>query len=293
MTAGTSAEARPPVLAGAWYPGRREELAAAVDRYIAQVPRSTLPGDVVALIAPHAGYVYSAQVAANAYAQIKGGSYRTVVLIGPAHRATGKFATPAYSFMQTPLGDIEVDAALVSELGKRVPLDRITVEQEEGENSLEIQLPFLQRTLGAFSVLPIMMGYPLAERFARQGWQACQELSTALVDILAGRNDVLLVASTDLSHLPRYDVVVRYDEVFRKLAGEFDGQRLSEALLAGECHACGGAAVVTVMLAAKERGADAATVLAYANSGDITGERIGRPYIVGYTAVAITQRAGL
>lgn len=292
MTAGTQGGVRPPVLAGTWYPGRREKLAADVDRYLAQVPRTTLPSDIVALVAPHAGYIYSAQVAAHAYAQLSGTSIHTVVLIGPAHHASiGKFATPAYDFMQTPLGDIEIDAALVAELGKRVPLERISVEQDGGENSLEIQLPFLQRTLGDFSVVPVMMGYPLAERYGAEGWQACRELSAALVDILVDRDDVLLVASSDLSHLPRYDVVVRYDEVFTTLAGAFNAQRLAQALAAGECHACGGAAVVTVMLAAKERGAEAATVLAYANSGDVTGERVGRPYIVGYTAVAITQRA--
>jgi len=281
---------RPAYLADTWYPGGRQELSDAVDGYISEAPRHALPGSVVALVAPHAGYYYSGRTAGHAYAQVRGAAYGTVVLIGPAHRVTvGAYGIPAYDRLSTPLGQIQVDQELVEKL--RQMLDVSMVSNDEEENSLEVQLPFLQRSLGAFTLLPIMMGFSLSPYSAAQGWPLCQRLGETLAEILARREDVLLVASTDLSHLPRYDDVVRYDKVFATLLAAFDARRLAAALAAEECHACGGAAVVAALAAAQARGADAATVVHYATSADVTGERVGRPYIVGYAGAVMTRSA--
>ena len=290
MADGSGRGARPAALAGQWYPAAKRTLEAEIDGFLARVPPVTLPGSPLALVAPHAGYMYSGQIAANAYAQVRGRRYDTVVLLGPAHRTdVGALGVPSFSSFSTPLGETEIAADLVRSLGERVPLRPVV--SDHGENSLEIQVPFLQRVLGEFRLLPVLLGFSLSPWDGEQAWQLCQELGKALAEVLAGRSDVLLVASTDLSHLPDYGDVVRHDREFTRLLAQFDAQALAQALIAEECHACGGAAVVSAMVASQLMGARAATVLAYANSGDITGERRGRPYIVGYTAAAFTRPA--
>lgn len=281
-----SRDVRPSSIAGSWYPGRREQLQTTVDDLMDRAARPLLPGKVVGLVSPHAGYPYSGAIAAHAYAQIRGASYDTVVLLGPDHRGIcGAYGISAYKHFQTPLGTVEVDLPLVERLQKRLAIDRI---EDEEEHSLEIQLPFLQRTLGTFSLLPIMMGYPLMPRVGHTAWKACEMLSNALIEVLADRQNVLVVASTDLSHLYSYHEVVEHDQVFMTLIQELDPQRLADALIAGECQACGGAPVVTMMMTVKARGADKVTVLAYANSGDVTGNRVVGNYTVGYAAIALT-----
>ncbi len=273
-------------IAGSWYPGTAPQLEATVAGLIARAARPTLPGSVRALIAPHAGYPYSGGVAAHAYAQIEGATYETVVILGPDHRgATQFYGIADCDYYQTPLGQVAVDQELVQALSRLVALERI---RHDTEHSLEIQLPFLQHTLHDFTLLPIMMGYPLAPRFGAEGWQSCQMLSEALTQVLRARDRVLLVASTDLSHLYSYRDVVRYDGVFMELLKAFNPQRLAEALMAGECHACGGGPVVTGMMTATALGADTVSVLTYANSGDVTGDKRPGNYIVGYLAAAIT-----
>jgi hypothetical protein len=284
-----SLDVRSSVIAGAWYPGGRQQLESTVDNLLARAHLPALPGAVKGLIAPHAGYSYSGGIAAHAYATVKGASYGTVVLLGPDHRgATGAYGVAACKFFQTPLGEVPIEAELLDGLSQRVALDRVAGDEE---HSLEIQLPFLQRCLGSFSLLPVMMGYPLMAGYGAVAWKACQSLSQALIEVLAGRDDVLLVASTDLSHLYDYDEVTRYDKTFADLVQAFDPERLAKALMANTCHACGGAAVVTMMMVAKARGADKATLLAYTNSGDVTGSRRSGQYTVGYAAVALTASA--
>ncbi len=285
MTDSLGRRARPAALAGQWYPGDKRTLESEIDGYLARVPPVTLPGPPVALVAPHAGYIYSGQIAAHAYAQLRGRAYDTVVLLGPAHRTdVGVCGVPAFASFATPLGETEIAADVVRAVGERVPVQPIVTDH--GENSLEIQVPFLQRVLGRFRLAPLMLGFSLSPWEGEAAWRMSSDLGQALAAVLTGRDDVLLVASTDLSHLPSYSDVVRFDSVFTRLLAQFDAEALARALIAEECHACGGSAVVSAMVAAKLLGARSATVLAYANSGDITGERRGRPYIVGYTAAA-------
>jgi MEMO1 family protein len=284
----TLRDVRPSPIAGTWYPGIRGRLETTVDGLMSGAGVPHVPGDVIGLVAPHAGYAFSGAIAAQAYAQVRGSTRQTVVLLGPDHRGScGAYGIASYRQYVTPLGPVDVDLALVQKLGKLVTPDMI--EQDE-EHSLEIQLPFLQRALGSFTLLPIMLGLPLT--LESGGLSACRTLSSALTEILSDRPDVLLVASTDLSHLYDYDEVVRNDRVFADVLGSFDAQRMARALLSGECQACGGAAVVTVMTVARARGAREATVLAYANSGDVTGNRTTGNYTVGYAAAAFTTPAG-
>lgn len=265
------------VIAGSWYPGTEGQLRKTVQGYLDDVEKEELDGELVGLISPHAGYIYSGQVAAYAYKQLDGVSYDAVAIISPVHRMfVGRFAVTSAAAYETPLGLVEVDVDLIEAMNKEIDLTRVA---QDNEHSLEIQLPFLQVVLGEFKLLPIMMG--------DQGLSSCQKLGTALAKILKGKN-VLLLASTDLSHFHNYDAAVRLDEIVLERVGAYDPEGLVSDLERGKCEACGGGPVIAVMLAAQKLGANRAKVLKYMNSGDVTGDR---SQVVGYMAAAL-YRAG-
>lgn len=264
------------VIAGTWYPGTKAELTKTVDEFLANVKDDKVKGELVGLIAPHAGYVYSGQVAAYAYKQLEEMSFETVVVISPVHQFyPGRYIATSKGHYETPLGLVEVEAELLESIDREVGLSRIG---QDGEHSLEIQLPFLQRVLGDFKLVPIMIGDP--------SFASCQALSQGLVKALQASEaeSFLLVASTDLSHFHDYDTAVRLDKIVLKHVEAFDPEGLAHDLDARRCEACGGGPVVATMLAAKALGADKATVLKYANSGDVTGDRWR---VVGYMAGAM------
>jgi len=261
------------VIAGSWYPGTKAELGRMLDGFLANVKKEELGGELMGLIAPHAGYVYSGQVAAYAYKQLEGLDFPIVAIVSPVHRMfVGRYAVTAKRYYETPLGLVEVDGELVDALDEAVGLNRV---ERDDEHSLEIQLPFLQRVLGRFKLLPVMMG--------DQSLPARRALGEALAGVLRGRR-ALLVASTDLSHFHPYDTAVRLDRVVLDHIEKFDPEGLALDLERGRCEACGGGPVIAVMLAAKALGANRARVLKYANSGDVTGDRW---QVVGYVAGAL------
>ena len=183
---------RRPAVAGTFYPGSSKELTAVVDKYLADAEKKELQGELVALIAPHAGYVYSGHVAAHAYKQLQEKSINTVVLVGPSHRYMVRGAAVYDSgAFQNPLGVVEVDAELASALIEQGQGLTSMPQAHDQEHSLEVHLPFLQRLLQQFKIVPILM-----HDFSDDN---CEMLSEALSACLHGRN-ALLVASTDLSH---------------------------------------------------------------------------------------------
>jgi len=267
-------------IAGSWYPGTPEALARDVDRYLAQVPAhaTRIPGELVALVAPHAGYVYSGPVAAHAYKLLEGLAFDTVAVVSPSHRAyyAGNAVTEKQHYW-TPLGTVPVDEDLVAALARRAPVVRVS---QDAEHSLEIQLPFIQRTLGeGWTLLPIMMG-------ADHSLPACRALADGLAAALKDRR-ALLVASTDLSHFHNEATAHRLDQVVLDRVNAFDPEGLAQELVSNTCEACGGGPTVAVMLAARALGATDAQVLRYATSADVTGDRSN---VVGYMAAAITRR---
>ncbi len=262
------------VIAGTWYPGTKGELERTIDGYLANVEEAPIEGQLLGLISPHAGYIYSGQVAAYAYKQLEGLSFEVVVVVSPVHRIMymDRFAVTNKAYYETPLGLIEVDSQLVEAVSKKAGFSRVG---QDDEHSLEIQLPFLQRVLGDFKLTPIMIG--------DQSLSSCRELGQALATALKGEK-ALLVASTDLSHFHGYDAAVSLDRVVLDHVEAYDPEGLAQAMSRGQCEACGGGPVVAVMLAARELGADKAKVLKYANSGDVTGDRTR---VVGYMAGAL------
>jgi AmmeMemoRadiSam system protein B len=266
------ANLRPSPIAGTWYPGTPEALAAMIDGFLANVPPQTVPGQLLGLVAPHAGYLYSGQVAAYAYRLLQGLSYPRVVVLSPCHDFyAGRFLVSARHYM-TPLGVVHVDNETVEKLAAHLPITRL---EHDREHSLEIQLPFLQRTLGDFLLVPVML--------QNQSWQDCQDLAEAL-DRVLGAERPLLVASTDLCHAHNYEQVRSTDAA--TLAAMEQGEAQHFWKTAGALQgACGFGAVTTVLLTAQRWGAEQVQILHRTNSGDVTGERGG--YVVGYAAAAI------
>lgn len=272
---------RKPAVAGTWYPGDRASLVAEVDRYLAAAPPAVLHGRLVALISPHAGLRYSGPVAAHAYALLRGRRDLTVVLVGPSHRAAFEgVSVYARGAFATPLGEIPIDEPIAEALlgEDDALLDEPSPHRDE--HSLEMQLPFLQHLVPGLRLVPLLMG--------SQSRGEVAALAGALTRALSGR-DALLVASSDLSH---YHPARVANELDAKVVGDvqrFDPEGLMDRLESFHGHACGGGPMVAVLEAARARGADRATILRYADSGD-AGEH-DKSRVVGYLAAALTAPA--
>lgn len=269
-------QVRESVIAGSWYPGEATVLRRDIESYLAAVSEKDLPGRLVALIAPHAGYRYSGQVAAYAYKLLHKQKFDSVVVLAPSHYAafSGVSVYDQGGF-KTPLGVMPLDGDLVAALKKRDDRIRYVAEAYIQEHSLEIQLPFLQVVQPGIRLVPLIMG--------EQDWQSCERLAAAVADCVRGRS-VLVVASSDLSHFHRYDQAKSLDQLVLDRVSALDPKGLHEDLAKGRCEACGGGPVVTAMLVAQKLGANAGRVLHYANSGDVTGDR---SRVVGYMAAAL------
>jgi len=271
---------RESVIAGSWYPGDPARLTKDIKGYLKRVLVHKIEGDLTALISPHAGYLYSGQVAAHAYKLLEGKEYDIVVIVAPSHRAYFKGASvyPRGGY-RTPLGIVPIAEEVTEALMNKSTLIDAIPKAHAQEHSLEIQLPFLQVVLGEFRLVPIVMG--------DQDFPTCKEVSTAIADAIKGKN-ALLIASTDLSHFHPYENAMTLDQVVLDHVNAFDPEGLSKALKKGQCEACGGGPVVAVMLAAQALGADKSEVLNYANSGDVTGDHSS---VVGYMAAALYKSA--
>jgi MEMO1 family protein len=268
---------RKSIIAGSWYPGTPKALRSQIQGFIQAVPDTPeIAGELIALIAPHAGYVYSGGVAAHAYKLLTTRPFTQVVLIAPSHRYPFKGASiDQKDGYETPLGIIPVEQALAKAISEKSPVFKFVREGHSQEHSLEIQLPFLQETLMDFSIVPIIQG--------SQDPATCEEMARVLAEVLKGKK-VLLVASTDLSHFHPYEQAKTLDKKILDRVAAFDEKGLMQDLTQDQVEACGGGPIVTVMKTARLLSADRAMVLSYANSGDVTGDRSG---VVGYMAAAI------
>ncbi|MGB7572615.1 MAG: AmmeMemoRadiSam system protein B [Thermodesulfobacteriota bacterium] len=275
-------EIREPAVAGAFYPDNPEVLSRDVRRYLENAKKEQLEGEIVALISPHAGYMYSGQVAAYAYKLIEGKAFDSVVVVAPSHRALFKGAS-LYDRggYRTPLGTVPVDVQLSKKMMGQWKEIQFLPEAHSQEHSLEVQIPFLQVALKSFKLVPIVM-----EPY--WSWETCQHLASAIAEAVKGRK-VLLIASSDLSHFHSYEEAVRLDKIILNHIDRFDPEGLSRDLKNGSCEACGGGPIISIMLAAKALGANRGKVVKYLNSGDVTGDR---SRVVGYGAGVLYKAAG-
>ena len=278
-------QVRKPAVADAFYPANPVVLSQQIADFFKKAKKGEVEGEITALISPHAGYVYSGQVAAYGYKMLEGHKFETVVAVAPNHIFPFHGAS-VYNgaFYETPLGKIECDqevAKKIASYDKSIYLSDKghSPYAGRGEHSLEVQLPFLQIVLGKFKLVAIIMG--------DQEYETCENLAKAVSTALKGK-EALIVASSDLSHFHAYDEAVKLDKVVIDDVNSFDAKQLFEDISNGKCEACGVGPIVSAMLAARGLGADKAKVLKYANSGDVIGDRSG---VVGYMS-AVIYRSG-
>ena len=269
---------RPPAVAGMFYPQVPAVLSRDVDDLLHRAQQRKATGTILGLIVPHAGYAYSGFTAAHAYRLLEGKQFDAVIVIGPSHReyfdGISVFPGDAY---KTPLGEVPVNSGIRDELialGKGLMLANAG---HRTEHSVEVQLPFLQRTLKNFGIVPLVMGDQRREH--------CENLAECLAAVSEHRN-ILFVASSDLSHYHPYDSAVSLDHLVIADVESFNPDHLMETLEREEVEACGGGPIVSIMMAARRLGCDKSEVLHYSNSGDVTGEKEA---VVGYVAAALMK----
>jgi AmmeMemoRadiSam system protein B len=264
-------------VAGTWYPGTAPPLASAIERHLTAADRGgpDLGGDLVALIAPHAGLIYSGPVAAHAYRLLRNRRFDVAVLVGPSHVAgfEGVSLYPSGGF-DTPLGVAAIDADCAAAIAAASEVVHNLPAPHAREHSLEMQLPFLLHLAPATPIVPLLMGEQTAATAAALG--------AALTVALRGRQ-ALLIASTDLSHYHAAASASALDRVVIDCVARFDADGLQAALDVTPEHACGGGPTVAVMRAARACGARDAVILDYADSGDVSGDKSS---VVGYLAAA-------
>lgn len=272
---------RESIIAGSWYPGKPQALERTIQKYLDQAGTPSISGQLLALIAPHAGYPYSGPVAAYAYKLLSDQRFDSVIVIAPSHRVrfdgVSVYDQGGY---RTPLGVMALDTPLIESLKAKDPRIVHLPQAHTQEHSLEIQVPFLQVMLPDAKLVPLIMG--------NQDFSTCQRLADTLVDAISGKS-VLIVASSDLSHFHTGDTAKKLDSVVIDRINAFDPQGLSKSLAQGQCEACGGGPMVTAMLAAQKLGGNHSKVLKYANSGDVTGDY---DRVVGYMAAALWSNPG-
>jgi MEMO1 family protein len=265
-------------VAGSWYPGVAGRIVAEVESYLSEATPRDVAGRLVGLICPHAGLRYSGPVAAHGFAVLRGREVGTVVLVGPSHRAAFRgSAVYARGCFETPLGRVPVDQELAQALVASNPLVSDAPQPHLQEHSLEMQLPFLQHLVPGLRIVPVVMG--------DQSRAAVEGLAAALIVATPGR-DVLLLASSDLSHFNPAPVAHRLDAEVVADVERYAPDQLMARLEATPEHACGGGPIVVVMKAARALGANRATVLRYGDSGDV-GER-DKTHVVGYLSAVLT-----
>jgi len=284
-------DVRPSPIAGQWYEADPEMLARNVDEYLEEAQLPALDGEVVAVIAPHAGHAYSGAVAGYAFAALRDASTRLsaspnlVAVIAPMHHPyVEPLITTAHDAYSTPLGNVpvdkdallELDTILKSELGFG-----LSPVSNDKEHSVEIELPFLQRALASdqseWKLLPVMVR-------AREP-RVSEGLGKALANVLRDKN-FALVASTDLSHFYNHKTALTYDRAMLNEIESFNPEGAFDVERAGKGFACGLGAFTAVLWASRELGADKVKVLRHATSGNVTGDYSS---VVGYAAAVILK----
>ena len=278
-------DVRPSPIAGTWYEADPTILARIVDGYLDDAQLPELDGEVIAVIAPHAGHQYSGAVAGYAFGTLRGLSPELVAVIAPMHHPYAQpLITSAHDAYSTPLGDVLIDKDAVIELDESLKSELVfglSPISNDPEHSLEIELPFLQRALkperSEWKLLPVMV--------RAQELRVSEGLGKALARVLANKN-FALVASTDLSHFYNQKTALNYDRAMLDQIESFSPEGAFDVERAGKGFACGLGAFTAVLWASRALGADKVKVLRHATSGDVTGDYSS---VVGYGAAVILK----
>lgn len=270
-------EAKKADLAGSWYPASRNELELLVTGYLKTANPEPVKGDAFAIISPHAGYRFSGPVAAYGFKALQGKKIKTAILIGFSHRKhfDGIAVYDRGSF-ETPLGTVKVDADLAGQIASQNPRIRFYPDIFGEENSIEMEIPFIQYAFKDAMLVPVAFG--------GQSFDDAKILADALANVLKGRDDYIIIASTDLSHYHPYEEANAIDAHLVKLLNTMNARELYDESRLGLCEMCGIMPVTATLLAAQKLGYNGIKVLKYANSGDTSGDK---NRVVGYLSAVI------
>ncbi len=281
---------RPPTVAGAFYHSNIDSLNAEIERYLEldKEPKIPKQNRIIGIVVPHAGYAYSGFVAGKIYRELPERGIRTIIIISPSHQVYFNYSAvfPGDAYV-TPLGPCKVDKELSKLIASQDSNVRLSMEGHSwrkvtSEHSIEVQIPFIQKVLPSAQIVPIVMG--------SQDDQTVHSLSYAIVKALTISNrfgDVLLVASSDLSHYHSYDKAYAIDSKLLQAFTQYDYFKLSSQLHSREIEACGGGPIVAVMTICEAIGANQAISVFYATSGDSPFGSKNKEQVVGYFTGAL------
>jgi len=280
---------RPPVVAGSFYPGSPAQLYRTIKTMLNKVPEINPAGEILAAVGPHAGYVFSGQVAAYTHKLMSAVNFDTLIIIGhDSYRDAVAFTCPV-DYFQTPLGKVPVDRRMMAKMHRFNRGIKPHRSLHAREHTVEVHLPFLQVMGRQCKILPILFGDPTAEN--------CRILSDAIL-ATAGKKTVFVLASADMSHYPPYESACKIDnstlEVLKSLnIGNFFkhlAKQERRAVPNLQTTMCAKGGVGTAVLFARAHGANHGQILCYANSGDVPAGGKGR--VVGYGSVLMIKKAG-
>ncbi len=276
-------EVRKPAVAGSFYPSDREELSRLIDEcFLHPLGPGRLPpadrgtSDLIACVAPHAGYVYSGPVAAHTYLHVSSlPDPELIVVVAPNHYGIGSGVSSSRGgAWETPLGQMKVDAEAAAKLAEASGVVDFDPSAHSIEHSLEVQLPFLQRLYGdRVSFVPVSLSF--------QDLETTREVAKGVEEVMRGRRGVI-IASSDFTHYEPAELARRRDSALIAEVEAMNVERFYHTLEKEQVTACGFGAIATVMMAAKGLGFRRGELLKYANSGDVTGDNT---QVVGYGAL--------
>jgi AmmeMemoRadiSam system protein B len=283
---------REPAVAGQFYPAEKEELIKMIDGFLYNANPPKVEGKLLGLISPHAGYFYSGQVAAYSYKLLKDAQYDVVIIMGASHNMAFNYGSIYYNksdenYFLTPLGEVKINKTVSEELLKNGNIFMADARPHGLEHSLEVQIPFLQRVLKpGFEIVPVLFGTHSFEVLE----SAAKSIALAIKD-----KNVLIIASTDLSHYHGYKEANEMDKIAIEAVKTLNPAELIKQVIDQKSELCGLSGVLVEMMITKNMGANNVQVLNMANSADVpAGDKNVVKNIslrvVGYSAIAITKK---
>ena len=272
---------RKPAVSGMFYPDNPAKLRKDIETYLGHAVINDVEENVVGIVSPHAGYMYSGQVAAYGFKTIAKKPYDVVILIGPSHKVyfDGVALWDRGSF-ETPLGRVDIDEDIAQEIININGIIKANRDTHKEEHSLEVQLPFLQSVLDDFKIIPLVMGV--------QTTSTCKKLAQLLSDVFKNSTKrFLILCSTDLSHYYPSTKAKKLDSIIVGHLDTFNIPGMIQDIETGKTEACGAGPIIVTMMLSKTLGANYGKVLKYADSGDISGDKSG---VVGYVSAVFCQK---
>lgn len=264
---------REPVVAGRFYPENQGELLSTIETYTQEVSSSPVPA--IAAIAPHAGYIYSGQLAARTFKEVT--IPQTIILIGPNHTGKGASISLSTKRWKTPLGIVPVNKSLAQAIVASHEPATVDESAHRFEHSLEVQLPFLQYLQPALSIVPITI--------KQLSYNACNDLASAIFSTLASNNNqILIVTSSDMNHYESRAISGKKDRMALDAIREMNPALLYKTVQQNNISMCGVIPVVITLLLSQKLGAKNARIVDYMDSGNVSGDI---QQVVGYAGVII------